>query len=68
MRLAHPTPTELRHRRERLLDKAGFSREELQRCAEEGTLTPEEYWIWQDIRSVEFLLGDEGADALVEHG
>jgi hypothetical protein len=66
MRVHHPTAEELRGRRDRLLARAGTTREDIERRAEDGTLSAEEYWIWQDIRSVEFLLGDE-AD-LVDHG
>lgn len=66
MQVQHPTPQELRGRRDRLLARARTTREDLQQRAEDGTLTAEEYWIWRDIRSLEFLLGED-AD-LVGHG
>lgn len=65
MQVQHPTTEGLRARRSRLLDKARTTRDDLQQRAADGTLTAEEYWIWRDIRSLEFLLGDE-AD-LVDH-
>jgi hypothetical protein len=39
-----------------------MSPDELDRAAESGALTGEQYWLLEDIRSIEFLLGpgDDG--------
>ena len=60
MRVIQPTPTRLRQRRAELLDQARMDRAELESRAEAGLLSGEEYWLWEEIRSIEFLLG--GAD------
>jgi hypothetical protein len=61
-RVLEPSRAELEARRSRLLDRLGMSREELERAAESGALTGEQYWLLEDVRSTEFLLGidDDG--------
>jgi hypothetical protein len=61
-RVLEPSRAELEARRSRLLDRLGVSREELERAAESGALTGEQYWLLEDVRSTEFLLGidDDG--------
>jgi hypothetical protein len=61
-RVLEPSRAELEARRSRLLDRLGMSREELARAAESGALTGEQYWLLEDVRSTEFLLGidDDG--------
>lgn len=54
-----PTREDLLERRQRLLDRARLSREELEAQADAGTLPGELYWLLEDIRSVEFLLGSD---------
>lgn len=61
MRVMNPDREELLARRERLLRQARTSREELEARADRGTLTGDEYWLWEDIRSVEFLLREDEA-------
>jgi len=62
-RVLEPSRAELKARRERLLARLAISREELQRAADSGALTGEQYWLLEDIRSTEFLLGtdDDGS-------
>lgn len=57
-----PSRAELEARRARLLARLAMSREELERAADSGALTGEQYWLLEDIRSIEFLLGadDDG--------
>ncbi len=59
-RVLEPSAEELRARHARLLARIGRSREELEVAAEAGDLTGEEFWLWEDLRDVEFLLGDDG--------
>ncbi|MEX2549380.1 MAG: hypothetical protein WD638_04065 [Nitriliruptoraceae bacterium] len=58
-RVLEPGHDELKDRRARLLERAHMSREDLEAAAAAGTLSAEEFWLWEDIRSVEFLLGDD---------
>lgn len=58
-RVREPSPEELWARRAELLERARMNREELQAAADAGTLDPDEFWLWKDIRAVEFLLGDD---------
>ena len=58
-RVLEPSRSELEARRERLLERLGMDRDELDRAAESGALTGEQYWLLEDIRSVEFLLGSD---------
>lgn len=60
-RVLEPSSQELRARRERLLARLGMSRDEAEAAARDGQLTSEEFWIWEDLRDVEFLLGDDDA-------
>lgn len=59
-RVLQPTREELLGRRERLLERARLTRDELEARAEAGTLSSDLFWLLEDIRSVEFLLGDDG--------
>ncbi len=58
-RVRHPSPEELRARRARLLAEARIDRDELEALAAAGALTGDEFWVWEDVRSIEFLLGDD---------
>lgn len=58
-RVLEPSRDQLEARRSRLLDRLGMSREELERAAESGALTGEQYWLLEDVRSTEFLLGTD---------
>ena len=49
--------------RERLLASIALTREELRAMAELGGLSGTQFWVYEDIRSVEFLLGDDVAGA-----
>lgn len=63
MRVMHPSRDELRDRRERLLAEANIDRDGLERRAHAGLLTAAEYWLWEELRSIEFLLGEGERDA-----
>lgn len=52
---------ELLAERERLLASIAMTREELEAMAELGGLSGTQFWVYEDIRSVEFLLGDDVA-------
>lgn len=58
-RVREPSKEELWARRAELLERARMNREELQAGADAGMLDPDEFWLWKDIRAVEFLLGDD---------
>lgn len=55
-RVLEPTREDLLARRERLLERAHMTREQIEAEAEAGSLTSGEFWIWKDILSIEFLL------------
>ena len=61
-RVIQPSRDELLARRARLIQRARMGRDEMEVAAKAGTLAPDDFWLWEDIRSVEFLLGDD-----VEH-
>jgi hypothetical protein len=61
-RVLEPSREELEKRRERLLERARMTREDLEAAANAGTLSGDEYWLWMDIRSIEFLLGEGDAN------
>jgi hypothetical protein len=52
---------ELLAERERLLASIAMTREELAAMAELGGLSGTQFWVYEDIRCVEFLLGDDVA-------
>ena len=54
---------ELLAERERLLASIALPREELEAMAELSGLSGTQFWVDEDIRSVEFLLGDDVAGA-----
>lgn len=58
-RVLEPSRAELEARRGRLLARLAMSRDELERAADSGALTGEQYWLLEDIRSIEFLLGTD---------
>ncbi len=58
-RVLEPSREDLIERRERLLKRLGMTRNELAHRAEAGLLTGEEFWLEEEIRSIEFLLGDD---------
>lgn len=49
---------ELRSERTRLLESVGMTRAEREEMAACGGLSGAQVWVYEDIRSVEFLLGD----------
>lgn len=57
-RVLEPSRDELVARRERLLEQLGMSRSDLERAAQAGALIGDQIWLWEDIRSIEFLLRD----------
>lgn len=57
-RVLTPSTEELRARRAELLERAGMDRDKLGARAEAGTLSGDEFWLFEDVRSIEFLLGD----------
>lgn len=59
MRVIQLTREQLLERRDQLLEGLRFTRGELEERAEAGLLSAEEYWLWEEIRGVEFLLGDK---------
>lgn len=58
MRIQRPSEGELRERLARLLSELGMTRDELAERAGEGLLSADQYWALEEIRSVEFLLGE----------
>jgi hypothetical protein len=58
-RVLEPSREDLEARHTRLLERLGVNRAELERLAETGALSGEQIWLWEDIRSIEFLLGDD---------
>jgi hypothetical protein len=60
MRVIQPSRDELLQRRVQLLEQLRMTREELEERAEGGLLSPDAYWLWEEIRGVEFLLGEDG--------
>lgn len=59
MQVHTPSRDELLDRRRRLLEQSKASREELDRRATQGELAGDEYWLWEELRSIDFLLGEE---------
>ena len=60
MTVGHPTPEQLMRRRKRLLEQAGVtSVAELEERAARDELTGQQFWLWESIRSIDFLLGDD---------
>ena len=53
---------ELLSERRRLLDSIGMTRDEIEEMAACGRLSGAQFWVYEDIRSVEFLLGDSLVD------
>lgn len=51
---------QLAARLDSLLAEAKVSRADLAAKAEFGTLTGEEFDLWDEVRSIEFLMGDGG--------
>lgn len=62
MRVTRLTRDELLERHKQLLSHARMPREELEQRAEAGLLSGDDYWLWEEIRGVEFLLGDVADD------
>jgi hypothetical protein len=61
MRLMNPTADELREQRKRLLARAHASSvAELRERAARGGLSAEEYLLWEEIKAIGFLLGENG--------
>lgn len=54
-----PSRDELLRRRQQLLDHARISRDKLDVRAERGELVGDEYWLWEALRSIDFLLGED---------
>lgn len=57
-RIMQPTREDLLRRRQQLLDEAETTRAQLARRAEAGLLQGDEFDLWDEIESIEFLLGD----------
>lgn len=53
------TPAELRAERDELLRRAGTGYDDLRDRAESYQLTASERNIWETIRTIDYLLGDE---------
>jgi hypothetical protein len=53
------TPAELERQREDLLNRVGTTYEELRERAECYQLTADERNIWETLRTIDYLLGDE---------
>lgn len=53
-----PSVEQLRANRERLSQRLGMSRPDLEARADAGTLTGEQFSLYEDVVSIEFLLGD----------
>lgn len=64
-RVIRPTRRELEHQHARLVarTRAG-SRERLKELASSGELTADEFWVWENIQSIEYLLGDDEDDGI----
>lgn len=63
MRVRHPTREELKERRRRLLEQARVSSsDELAERAGRGALSGNEFWLWEEITSIDFLLGEDADD------
>lgn len=62
-RVIQPSRKELVERRRRLLDRTGSSYEELAARARRHDLEGDEWWLWEEICSVDFLLGADAADS-----
>jgi hypothetical protein len=60
MRVMNPSAEDLRAERKRLLARAhAASVKELNDRAARGGLSADEYSLWEEIRSIEYLLGEE---------
>lgn len=59
MKLLHPSRDELRERRQRLLESLNMTREELDEAARTGVLSGSDFWTWEDIQAIDFLLGED---------
>jgi hypothetical protein len=59
-RVLEPSREELEERRHRLLERLAMTREEAQAAAAAGVLVGDQLWLWEDLRSIEFLLGQDG--------
>jgi hypothetical protein len=57
-RVLEPSRDELLERRDELIAELQTSREQLQDRADAGLLSGEEFYLWDEIESIEFLLGD----------
>ncbi len=59
MKVLEPSVADLHARRERLLDSIGMTYEQAQDAAERNLLTGPDFWVWRDVQSIDFLLGDD---------
>lgn len=59
VRVIDASAEQLRARVDELLNRLGMSREEADRAAEDGLLEGRDYWTYEEIRSIDFLLNDE---------
>lgn len=55
----HPAESELRSRRAALLEELGQTYEELAELARKYMLTAEELAVWEQVESIDFLLGND---------
>lgn len=58
-RLREVSREDLLERRRTLLERLGTTHEELARRAEHGSLIGEEWAVWDELREIAFLLGDD---------
>lgn len=57
--IEHASVGELRERLRRVLAEIGMEETELVDLASRYMLTPEELAVWDEVRAIRFLLGDE---------
>jgi hypothetical protein len=58
VRVTQPDFEELRRQRDKLLAQVGMERDHLEDRARRGMLAAEDFWVWREIRSIEFLMED----------
>lgn len=62
VRVREVSRDELLQRRRELLDEVGLSVDELRHRAESGSLVGDEWFAWDRLRDIDFLLGDDEPD------
>ncbi|WP_370326342.1 hypothetical protein [Euzebya sp.] len=59
MKVLEPSAADLRARRERLLASIGMTYTEAQQAAERNLLSGPDFWVWREVQSIDFLLGED---------